>query len=264
MEEQIISNYKITSKLGLGEMSVIYSGYNIDTPDKKVVLKIFSAELLKDEDLKAHFLQKVKIIKELNHPNVVPILDYILDSQTIGVVSELVLGQNLKFAVSMKDFTKDQNIDFFKQILSGVAYGHSMGLLHRSLDPSNIFFADNYKRVEILDFGLARIFEYDNPKKMKVASPMFLSPEQVKQESEIDQRADIYTLGVLMYFMLSHKTPFSSTSSYTDICEQIVNNSIPALPRYPEINEIITKATAKNPDNRYQTCEEFIEAIEKL
>lgn len=263
MEEQKILNYKIGRKIGLGEMCTIFAGKNIEN-DQKVVFKIYSKDLAQSKEIVDHFNKKIKIIKELEHPNIVPALDYFVDEEKIVVIVELVEGQNLKFAVSMKDFTKDQNIGFFKEILSGVAYGHSKGLLHRSLYPSNIFFTNNYKDVKLLDFGLARIFEYDNPKKLKIASPMFLSPEQIIQEGEIDHRADIYTLGVVLYFMLAHKTPFSSTSSYSAICEQIVNNEIPKLPRYPKINEIIAKATAKNPNDRFQSCDVFLKVIEEL
>ncbi len=261
MENQIISKYQITRKLGLGEMCTIYLGYEIENQDKKIVIKIFNKEQLNDKSLIEHFLKKIEIIKKLDHINVVPILDYVIDDEVFAVIDDLIEGQNLKFAVSMKDFTLDQNIDYFKQILSGVRYIHSVGLVHRSLDPSNIFFTDNYKTIKILDAGLSRIFEYDNPKKMKITSPMFLSPEQVLQNQTIGELSDVYTLGVILYFMLAKKTPFAKTGSYSDICNQIINESLPKLLRGDKYNTIIEKATKKNPAERFQSCDEFLNAL---
>ena len=228
---------------------------------KKVLIKIYSNDLAKRPEIAKKFAEKAKIIKELNHPNVAPILEYIQTDEITAIIVDFIEGQNLKFAVSMKDFTKNQNLKFFKHILSGVNYGHQMGLVHRDLRPSNIFFTDNYQTVKILDFGLANIFEYDNPKKIKIGSPMFLSPEQV-QEKKTGIYSDIYTLGVILYYMMSHKSPYLNTTSYNDICEKIISQEIPILPRYSKLNIIIKKATSKNHEQRYQSCEEFIDAIE--
>lgn len=264
MINQQISDYIITSKIGIGEMSTIYEAKKIDDKSKKVVIKVFSDSALADKEIVTNFSTKAKIMQNLNHKNVAPILEYIQKPDLLAIIVEHIKGQNLKFAVSMKDFTKDQNLSFFKQILSGIDYGHSLGIVHRGLDPSNIFFTDNYKNIKILDMGMASILGYDSPKKMKINPPMFLSPEQVNEEKNIDIRSDIYTLGIILYFMMTHKSPYTRTSSYTEICEQIVTQEIPSITRYTIVDSIIKKATAKNPDERYQTCGEFLEALEKI
>jgi serine/threonine-protein kinase len=243
-------------------MSVIYEAKQIDDNNKKVVIKIFNSQMSNYDEISKRFEDKIKIIQSFEHKNIALIKEYVFEPNLMAIITDLIVGQNLKFAVSMKDFSKDQNIDYFKQIVKAVSYGHSLGIAHRDLRPSNIFFTNDYKMVKILDFGLAEIFEYDNPKKLKMDTPMFLSPEQVAGSEKIDFRTDIYTLGVILYNMLSKKPPYPRTTSYDEICEQIINQDVPETERYTGIDRIIKKATAKKPEERFQSCDEFLKAID--
>ncbi len=263
MIDQIVSKYKIFRKIGRANQVTLYEAYNIENADEKVVVKIFDPV---DEEIMREFKDFAKIMTNLDHPNILKDKEFVIvDNQPVFITS-LLEGQNLKFAVLIRGLTRDENIAIFKQILEGVNYLHNHGIIHRDIKPENMFLVNDYKKAIILDSGVAGILGYDHPSKVgkRIDAPMFLSPEQARGDNHIDRKSDIYSLGVLLYFMCSRKLPFSNTFSYDKILEQIINEPIPEIQLKKDINDIIQKATRKNKEERYASIDEMLEDIKKV
>ena len=263
MIDKIVSKYKIFRKIGRGNQVTLYEAYNTENADEKVVVKIFDPV---NDEIMQEFKDFAKIMTTLNHPNILKDKEFITLANQPVFITSLLEGQNLKFAVLIKGLTPNENIEIFKQVLDGVNYLHKYGIKHRDIKPENIFLINDYKKAIILDAGVAGILGYDNPSKIgkRIDAPMFLSPEQARGDNHIDRKSDIYSLGVLLYFMYSRKLPFSNTFSYDKILEQIINESIPEIQLNKDINKIIQKATRKNKEERYASVEQMLEDIKKI
>lgn len=264
MLEKIISKYKLIRKIGQGNSVILYKAYNINNVEEKIVANVFDKQ--DDKNIIEQFKKLSETLSSIDHPNIVKVLEFhILENHPV-FITKLLDGQNLKFAVLIKGLNAEQNLSLFKQILNAIDYLHQHKIVHRDIKPENVFLVDNYKKVKILNPGIAKIIKFDHPSKIgkRLDAPMFLSPEQASGADKIDYRSDIYSLGVLLYFIISRKLPFSNTSSYNQILQQIINDPVPLIPVKDKINKIIQKATAKNPDERFQNVSEFIEAVKSL
>ncbi len=265
INEQVLK-YKIFRKIGRGNMVTLYTAYEINNPENKVVIKIYDKHLAEDKKIAEHFEKCAKKIIALNHENISNELEYEVRDDALILITELLSGQNLKFATLIKGLSYDENIKILIQSVEAISYLHSQGIVHRDIKPENIFLINNYKKVKILDSGVAGVFGFDNPENIskRIDAPMYFSPEQASGETDIDARSDIYSIGVVMYFMFSHKSPFETTASYDEILKQIINNPIPDLPGHKDLNDIIKKATQKNPTDRYQSCENLLNDIKLI
>ncbi len=244
-----ILNYKLNRKMGLGGPITLYSAEEVDKPENKVVAKILDKTLAHDPQIVERFKYIMPKIVELSHPNVVNVVSYAVADDYLATFSESLSGQNLQFVVLIKGLSKQAIVEIFSYILKAVEYAHEHGVIHKNLKPSNIFIPSTYKNLKVLDFCTATVLGLDNKEsviKTIFESPMFMCPEIVLGK-EIDHRADIYSLGVLLYFMFSHKTPYLKTAP---------NNVI--------VENIIKKATEKDPNLRYKNCSEFLSDIEKI
>jgi len=264
MVDKTISKFKLFRKIGQGNSVTLYEAYNLNNVEEKVVVNIYDTQ--ENADILKKFSELGEILTTIEHKNIVKIIEHhIVDSHPV-FITRLLEGQNLKFSVLIKGMTPDENKKIFLQILSAVDYLHSHNIVHRDIKPENVFLTDDYRKVNILDTGLAGILGYDHPSKVgkREDAPMFLSPEQASGSDKIDYRSDIYSLGVLLYFMNSRKLPFSNTSSYNNILEQIIAEPVPEIPLKKNINKIIKKATEKDPEKRYQSVREFKEEIKTI
>lgn len=266
MDNQQILNYKIIKKISLAGPITLYASHLIDNPNKIFIAKIFDKNLASVPEVQQKFDEILPIVSKLEHPNIIKIVDYIRTDDNMAVFTDALDGQNLQFVVLIKGLSKQAILEIFSNILIAVEYAHSMGVCHKNLKPSNIFIPGKNKDLKLLDFCVATILNLDNPDnllKYNIENPMFMSPEMVSGQ-KVDCRTDIYSLGVLLYFMFSHKTPYLKTAPSNVLIQNVINNPVPDLKHYIDIDRIIKKATAKNPDLRYQTCSEFLVDIQKI
>ncbi len=264
-----ILNYQITDKIGEGGMGIVYLAVH-NTLERKVAIKVLNPSLASDNDIRERFINEAKALSGLLHPNIVTLFDFSEFENSFCIIMEYVKGTSLDVIIRKIQGTIPEHraIKLMDKILNAFSYAHSKGIIHRDIKPSNIIIQDN-DEPKILDFGIAKIIRGDiNLTKAGTAagSVQYMSPEQILG-NPTDFRTDIYSLGITMYEMLTGKQPFTSvsTSEYI-IQDKITKDPVPSVRKTnPEISEridkIITKATSKNPDERFQSCEEFRNAL---
>jgi len=262
MVGEIIGQYKIVRKIGEGGMATVYEAVHVRL-GKRVAVKILNEELVRKTSIRQRFENEARIMAELNHPNIVNIFDYVDNGYVLAIIMELLEGISLKEYLKQKGrLDKKEAIEIFLQVLSAFDLAHQRGIIHRDIKPSNIFIETHKNNnVKILDFGIAKLLTADHSTThhgAQMGSPLYMSPEQVKDAKDVDNLSDIYSLGVVLFHMLAGKPPISDTTlSRFDIFNKIVYEPLPPLPGYPDIDPIIRKATQKNKYDRYLTCREF-------
>jgi len=267
MENKQIGKYKILHLIGEGGMASVYKAEHIKLGNK-VAVKILDEALVKKGSIKERFENEAKIMASLEHSNIVRVIDYEETDTSLAIVMELIQGDSLTEYIKQKGALQPREaIRIQKILLETFAYAHHNSIVHRDVKPSNIIIeTDKNNNPKILDFGIAKLLQSDanlTSTGMQMGTPLYMSPEQVKDSKDIDHRSDIYSLGVVFYYMLSGKPPYnSSTISNFDIFSKIVHEPMPELEKYPKLNQIIQKATSKELKNRHQTCEEFFVNLE--
>ena len=268
MQGTTIGNYTVTSFIEEGGMGTVYSGLHPKL-DRKVAIKVLHKNLTGNPQFKERFLNEAKILAKLSHPNIINIYDFIEHEDQFFIITEFVEGLPLdKIIADRNSTTTSQKLDYFRQILSGIGYAHSHGVVHRDIKPSNVMI-ENSTTAKILDFGIAKLS--DSSKSLtktgtKMGSLYYMSPEQVLGKS-MDNRTDIYSLGVMLFEMLTNSLPYrTTTESDYELMNSILVQELPNLHEYtdnidPNIEYTIRKACAKEPANRFQTCSEFSEAL---
>jgi len=264
-----IEKYRIIRLIGEGGMAKVYEAVHVKL-GTRVAIKILNEELVKKGNIRQRFENEAKIMAELSHPNIVKIIDYIDTDNILAIVMEFLQGKTLTDYIRSKGkLSKEEIIYIFSQVLDAFNLAHRRGVVHRDIKPSNIFLdAKNNNKVKILDFGIAKLVSSDlslTQTGSQMGSPLYMSPEQVKDASNIDNLSDIYSLGVVLYHMISGKPPYTDSSySKFDIFNKIVYEPLPELTQYSEFNQIIQKATQKDPSKRYRTCAEFLNDLNNV
>jgi serine/threonine protein kinase len=265
-------NYEIKSLIGEGGMGNVYLAEHI-TIGRKVAIKSLLPQLVRNESIRTRFKGEAKLMADLQHPSIVTLYDYHEDEDGLYLILEYVEGKPLDEYIRdvSGPIPEKEATLLMHDILSGFSYAHNKGLIHRDIKPSNLIISSEQK-VKILDFGIAKLVGDVGQKLTKtgthIGTVYYMSPEQVKGQ-ELDKRSDIYALGVTFYQMLTGVCPYDGMTTEFDVYTKIVTEELPD-PRniYPGISEhlcaIIRKATTKNKEDRFQTCEEFIEAIKTL
>ncbi len=279
-------NYRIEKLLGQGGMGEVYLGIHTEI-ERKVAIKVISPHLARDERIRERFRREALILSKLNHPNIVQLYDFWDRPEGLFLIMEYVDGISLDryiHRVVRGPLPLKLTIDIFLQVLEAFQYAHQQGVIHRDIKPSNILIRkdQDYYSVKILDFGIARILVGDATRDEKQANltmtgttlgtVAYMSPEQIKAKSsaDIDHRSDIYSLGIVLFEMLTgHPMYDRSELSEFDLLLKIATEPPPSLlsvnPNLPpELDAILQKALAKSPKDRYQSCLEFAADLMKL
>jgi len=264
---QQIQNYKITHELGSGGMATVYEAVHVRLKTK-VAVKVLNPVLASNEGIRKRFEQEAQIMASLNHEGITKVIDFDDKDNHLAIVMEFMDGQTLDEYINKKGALEEEEaMTIFLPILNAFAYAHSKGIVHRDVKPSNIFITSDGK-VKIMDFGIAKIVE-EGAKALTqtgtlMGTPVYMSPEQINDSKHIDQRSDIYSLGVTLWFMLNGKPPYdTSQDSSFQIFKKIDNVPLPELIEYPVLDIVIQKATAKKCNDRIKRCEEFIAVFSK-
>ncbi|TAF67339.1 MAG: serine/threonine protein kinase [Cytophagales bacterium] len=267
--EKVI-NYQIEALIGQGGMGNVYKAIHTQL-GREVAIKVLSPTLTENEDVKQRFRNEAATLSQLQHLNIVALYDYLEDERGLFLIMEYVKGNPLDQYVKQISgpIPEEKLIPIFVQILNAMEYAHQKGIVHRDMKPANILLNEE-GNVKILDFGIAKIlqpqFLQQTQAGTKVGTVLYMSPEQV-QGKNIDARSDIYALGLTLFELLTAKLPYDE-AQMTDfqVYEKIIKEPLPhPNTLYPAVSDrmhqIIQKATAKNPDDRFNNCNAFKEAL---
>ena len=264
--------YEVKELIGSGGMANVYKavllGRNGPVPAGTVVaVKVLRQEYTHDPELVRRFKNESKAISLLNHPNIVKVYDVSVNDQLQYIVMEYVDGMTLREYLNERGgkLTSRETVHFISQILKALEHAHANGVVHRDIKPQNIMLLDN-GQLRMMDFGIARISRAENQLTggKAMGSVHYISPEQAKGD-ETDFTSDIYSVGVMMYEMLSGHLPFDADDVVEVAIKQISDKpqSLQELaPNVPHgLVEITERAMAKRPDNRYASAAEMLSAL---
>lgn len=259
-----IFNYRITRLIGEGGMAKVYEAVHEKFQNRRVAIKILDPILTANADIRLRFENEAKIMASLDHPHIVKVMDYTDDADKLAIVMEYLEGNTVSdYVKKYGAFAPETASKMMVNILDAFQYAHQHGIIHRDVKPSNILLDDKLNP-KIMDFGIAKLLTDNSLTRTgtQMGTPTYMSPEQVRDVKDIDKRSDIYSLGVTLYFMLTGSAPYNSTTLSTfDIYNKIVHEPLPPLTSNLHFNEIISKATAKNPADRYSSCKEMADAF---
>ena len=279
---QIRGKYEILEKIGSGGMASVYKARHLAFNEIRAI-KIVSSRFTDDELFLKRFRNEAIITRKLVHPNAVRVDD--LDSTDDGrpfIVMEYVQGRDLREVIEKEGpLVVNRVLYLAKQIVSALGAAHALGITHRDIKPDNILLlreGDSPEKVKVLDFGIAKVREgafdagsgYSATKTgVVVGTPQYLSPEQAmgKHGSDVDHRADIYSLGVVLYEMLTGRLPFESDTPVAMLIKHIQAMPVPAHELRPglaipkPISMLLMKAMQKDPKDRFQNAAEMMEAL---
>ncbi len=269
INDLIDDRYKIKASIGHGGMSDVFEGYDI-VMKRAVAFKILNEESVLNPQNLTRFENEARIAASLFHPNIVRIYDYGYYEGAPYIVNELQKGQTLKDALTFKRFfSLPEACQIMIQVLEGLAYIHSKGIIHRDIKPQNIFYGSD-GIAKIADFGISIIKYYnlnlDEPKKV-VGTAQYLAPE-VLRGSKPNEQSDIYAAGVLFFELLTGYIPFDD-QNVNVVARAHVNNDIPSpleyMPMLPQkCEDIVKKATSRNLNYRYLKAEDMLNDIKEL
>lgn len=259
-----IGKYVVTGRIGRGGMGMVYRGRD-ELLERDVAVKTLSAEGLLDEESRARFGIEAKAAARLQHPNIVTIFELGEERGQPFIAMELLPGADLETLLrSGEELLLEEKLDVVVQVGRGLAYAHQRGVVHRDMKPSNIRVLDD-GRAKIMDFGIAKLGSTAVTKSgMMVGTVHYMSPEQIRGEV-LDGRTDVFSLGVILYELLSGTRPFPG-SEVTQVLYRIVHE--PHLPLQgdwgalsPRLRAIVDKALAKDVAQRYATTDELADDV---
>ncbi|MGN1195014.1 MAG: Stk1 family PASTA domain-containing Ser/Thr kinase [Acutalibacteraceae bacterium] len=266
--KRLDGRYEIMEIIGVGGMAVVYKAFdNID--NRIVAVKILKDEFLANEDFRRRFKNESKAISVLSHKNIVKVYDVSYGDRLQYIVMEYVDGITLKEYIEQQGTINTREAVYFvTQILRALQHAHDKGIVHRDIKPQNIMLTSD-GTIKVTDFGIARFSrsETETMNGQAIGSVHYISPEQAKG-SVTDAKTDIYSVGVVLYEMLTGKLPFQSENAVSVALMQLQND--PVMPRdiNPNIpvglEQIVLRAMRKNINDRYQSASEMLMDIEKF
>ena len=266
MSLQTVGRYEITGELGRGAMGVVYKALD-PTIGRTVALKTMRLDVhgLDAKEMVRRFQNEARAAGVLNHPNIVTIYDAGEQDGIFYIAMEFIEGTTLhELLAEQRVLATEEVLQLTRQICRGLDYAHSNGIVHRDIKPANIMITGN-GTVKIMDFGIAKSGGQVTNTGQVLGTPNYMAPEQVKGR-QLDGRSDLFSLGVILYEMLTGEKPFVG-QNVTTIIYKIVNET-PITPRdldvtvHPGLSAIVTKALAKAPDDRYQTGADLVRDLE--
>lgn len=269
---RIFGKYKLYSRLGTGGMARVYKAYQVNL-DRYVALKLLHSHLAEEDEFIGRFEREAAAVARLRHPHIVQVFDYDTEGDSHYMVMEYIEGPTLKAeldwrALEGKPFSANEISNIIMALASAIDYAHVRGIIHRDIKPSNIMFTQDGD-VVLTDFGIVRMLGMPRYTLTGfiAGTPTYMAPEQA-QSLTSDHRSDIYSLGVILYELVTGHTPFSGDTPMEIIKKHIdeplppidINNTNMPL----NVEMVIRKTLAKNPEERYQTATELALALQEV
>lgn len=264
-----LGDYVTEERIGRGAMAVVYRAYQ-PAVQRYIALKVIKLDmgLGEDDDFRRRFAQEAELIAALEHIHILPVFDYgIADGEVAYIAMRLLSGGTLADLLQQGPVPLDRAADILTQVARGLSYAHRNDVIHRDLKPSNILF-DNSGNAYLSDFGLAKVLAMPDMTKPGhlVGTPAYVPPEALRGEP-VDHRADIYSLGVLAYEILTGRVPFEAQSGnllslirmHLEVEPPPMRDINPAIP--PEVEAVVMRALRKHPHERFDDAEQMADAL---
>ncbi|MEO8650488.1 MAG: protein kinase [Acidobacteriota bacterium] len=273
--DERFGRYAITSKIGEGGMGEVYSAHDVEL-DRTVAIKLLPGEFTEDEELRVRFRQEARVVSALNHPNIITIFEIGENEHGSFLATEFVEGRTLREIIQNESITLTRILRIVEQTAQALVAAHEAKIVHRDIKPENIMVRRD-SIVKVLDFGLAKpaagTDDPDDLKKNKtvpgtvMGSARYMSPEQARGLT-VDERTDIWSLGVVMYEMLTGSAPFNGETTADTIASVVyqepepIAHFLPGAP--PELHRILRKALQKDREERYQSVKDLALDVKEL
>ncbi|MBN1148238.1 MAG: protein kinase [Anaerolineales bacterium] len=261
-----IGRYEIENELGRGGMATVYKACD-PLFEREVAVKILPQAMLHDPKFRTRFEREGKMIARLEHNAIVPVYDFGEQDGQPYIVMRLMTGGDLTGRIRSGALTRGEVGQILSRLASGLDVAHTNGVIHRDLKPGNILF-DGYGDAYLSDFGIARMINSSATLTGSgiIGTPAYMSPEQIQGEKDIDGRSDIYSLGVILYQMLSGEMPFEGDTPgkvmLKHVLDPVPDISLKNPDISPAVSTVLTKAMAKEPGERYQSAREMASAYD--
>jgi serine/threonine protein kinase len=266
---QMLGPYRIINQIGRGGMATVYKAYQASV-DRYVAIKVLPSQLAESREFATRFQQEARIIAKLEHPHILPVFDYgESDGVAYFVMRYLEAGTLKDRMIEGRPLPLHEINKLFTQLAEALSYAHGHGIVHRDLKPANALI-DSQGNVFLTDFGIAKLLESASPRLTQtdaiMGTPAYISPEQA-QGQPVDQRSDIYSLGIILYEMVTGSVPFTAETPLAVLFKHISDPLPPPSAVKPDIprpiERVILKALAKDPRDRFATAAEFVAAWER-
>ncbi len=268
------TKFEVLCKLGEGGMGAVYKARHTFL-NEMVAIKVMNAVSLSNPDARSRFLREMQSVGQLKHKNIVRALDAEEMGELLVLVMEYVEGITLDRLVAQKGtLPVAYSCQCIARAALGLQYAHEKGMVHRDIKPANIIVAMSEKEIKLLDFGLARGTREqkanDNHTQVGVpmGTPAYMAPEQVTDASSVDIRADVYSLGCTLYYLLAGQSPFQRDSATASMMAQVADEARPMTEVRSDVPAglwmVLAKMLAKKPENRYQTPKEVEQALRQF
>lgn len=261
-----IGRYQVKSVLGQGGMATVYHAYDPNF-ERDVAIKVLTVALQTDAQFRTRFEREAKTIALLEHPAIVPLYDFGEQDGQPYIVMRYMGGNSLADRLKRGALSLPEAEAVISRIAPALDAAHARGIVHRDIKPGNILF-DKYDSAFLSDFGIARLAQQESvtlASASLLGTPAYMSPEQVQGEGVVDGRSDVYALGVVLYQMLSGQQPYRAETPVRvmmmHLTEPVPDLSASGLPLPPACRQIVAKAMAKRPEDRYQTAGEIAQDL---
>lgn len=259
-----MGRYSLVDKLGQGSMGVVYKAYD-EMLDRYVALKTMVSDMTADTELRKRFYQEARLAAKINHPYIITVYDLGEVDGQLYIAMELLEGQDLK--TYLKDgppLSMEQKVEWMLQLAEAFSFAHEEGIIHRDIKPGNIHIRENNDLV-VMDFGIARAASSDITRAGAIiGTPEYISPEQILA-IKVDHRADIFSLGLVFYEILTRTHPFRSTNLPATIHKVLNEKPTPPIQLDAQIpkrlSDLVLKAMEKETSHRFQNCKEILQEL---
>ncbi|MBL8100784.1 MAG: serine/threonine protein kinase [Anaerolineales bacterium] len=262
---QTLGSYRIINEIGAGGMASVYKAYQASM-DRNVAIKVLPGQLAESQEFVKRFQQESRTIAKLEHPYILPVFDYGEENGTAYFVMRYLEAGTLKDKMKTSALSLSEIDRIFTQLADALGYAHAQGVIHRDLKPANVL-VDANGNLFLTDFGIAKLLESASPRLTQtdaiLGTPAYISPEQAAALN-VDQRSDIYSLGIILYEMVTGQVPFLADTPLAVILKHL-QDPLPLPSKVkpdisPAIEQVILKALAKDPDDRFANTAEFLSA----
>jgi eukaryotic-like serine/threonine-protein kinase len=263
-----IGDYEVVRVLGAGGMGCVYQVRNVIT-GRNEAMKVLLPELVNEPEAAQRFSREIQVLAGLQHPNIAALYTAQRFDNQLVMLMEFVEGTSLSHKLKRGELSVEEGLGCMAQTLSALGYAHARGVVHRDVKPANLMITPEGK-VKVMDFGLAKVAKDRTLTRTgtTLGSVFYMSPEQVRGVEEIDGRSDLYSVGVMLYEIVTGRLPFQADSDYSVMDAHVSAEPVPPIrivPELPaELSRIVLVAISKEPSRRFQTAEEFLANLQPV